>query len=141
MTALAFGHVLRIKPYSTVDFRFQNFFLGEQMEYDGASYQFVPFGFSGVTVNRTGDGLEATLVFPNNDATRAQTPSSVPACLHCNACRLSQAPSARVASPRHCGREGDEACVEGPITKLRFQWDAPFERYARNGPHGRRCGV
>ena len=70
MTALAFGHVLRIKPYSTVDFRFQNFFLGEQMEYDGASYQFVPFGFSGVTVNRTGDGLEATLVFPNNALTR-----------------------------------------------------------------------
>lgn len=77
MTALAFGHVLRIKPYSTVDFRFQNFFLGEQMEYDGASYQFVPFGFSGVTVNRTGDGLEATLVFPNNDATRAWAVSAI----------------------------------------------------------------
>lgn len=70
MTALAFGHVLRMKPKSTIEYRFQNFFLGEQMEYDGASYQFVPFGFSGVTVNRTGDGLEATLVFPNNDLTR-----------------------------------------------------------------------
>ena len=77
MTALAFGHVLRIKPYSTVDFRFQNFFLGKQMEYDGSSYQFVPFGFSGVTVNRTGDGLEATLVFPNNDATRAWAVSAI----------------------------------------------------------------
>ena len=77
MTALAFGHVLRIKPYSTVDFLFQNFFLGKQMEYDGASYQFVPFGFSGVTVNRTGDGLEATLVFPNNDATRAWAVSAI----------------------------------------------------------------
>ena len=31
----------------------------------------MPFGFSGVTVNRTGDGLEATLVFPNNGLSRS----------------------------------------------------------------------
>ena len=37
----------------------------------------MPFGFSGVTVNRTGDGLEATLVFPNNDATRAWAVSAI----------------------------------------------------------------
>ena len=71
MTAFAFGHVLRIKPKNTVDFRFQNFFIGKQLTHDGADYQFAPFGFSGVTVNRTGDGLEASLVFPNNDLTRS----------------------------------------------------------------------
>ena len=71
MTQFAFGHVLRIKPKDTVDFRFQNFFIGKQLTHNGDNYQFVPFGFSGVTVNRTGDGLEATLVFPNNDLSRS----------------------------------------------------------------------
>ena len=37
----------------------------------GLSYTFAPFGFSGVTVNRSGDGLESTLVFPNNELTRS----------------------------------------------------------------------
>ena len=70
MTQFAFGHVVRIKPKNTVDFRFQNFFIGKQLTHNGDEYQFVPFGFSGVTVNRTGDGMEASLVFPNNDLTR-----------------------------------------------------------------------
>ena len=71
MTQFAFGHVLRITPKDTVDFRFQNFFIGKQMTHNGDEYQFVPFGFSGVTVNRTGDGLEASLAFPNNDLARS----------------------------------------------------------------------
>ena len=71
MTQFAFGHVLRITPKDTVDFRFQIFFIGKELRHTGQGYQFVPFGFSGVTVNRTGDGLEATLVFPNNDLTRS----------------------------------------------------------------------
>lgn len=70
MTQFAFGHVLRITPKDTVDYRFQNFFISKQLTHSGDKYQFAPFGFSGVTVNRTGDGLEATLVFPNNDLTR-----------------------------------------------------------------------
>ena len=76
MTQFAFGHVLRITPKDTVDFRFQNFFIGKRLSHQGTtettqqSYQFAPFGFSGVTVNRTGDGMEASLVFPNNDLTR-----------------------------------------------------------------------
>ena len=70
MTSYAFGHVLRITPKDTTDFRFQNFFIGKELRHTGQDYRFVPFGFSGVTVNRTGDGLEATLVFPNNDLSR-----------------------------------------------------------------------
>ena len=70
MTQFAFGHVLRIKANSTVEFRFQNFFIGKQLTHGGDNYQFLPFGFSGVTVNRTGDGLEASLVLPNNDLSR-----------------------------------------------------------------------
>ena len=85
MSQYAFGHAVRIKHRSpdtgvleTLHF-FQNFFLNQEATYahkkeDGTTqtnqYQFVPFGFSGVTVNRTGDGLEATLVFPNNKLSR-----------------------------------------------------------------------
>ena len=67
MTQFAFGHVLRITPKDTVDFRYQNFFIGKQLTHNGDEYRFIPFGFSGVTVNRTGDGMEASLVFPNNE--------------------------------------------------------------------------
>ena len=73
MTQYAFGHALRIKSFNTSSGklepfqRFQNFFIGKQITHGGLDYFFVPFGFSGVTVNRTGDGLEAIVVFPNND--------------------------------------------------------------------------
>ena len=82
MTQFAFGHAIRISSGGDKSAirRFQNFFIGEKITHksaeqrrkqeDGDSYRFVPFGFSGVTVNRTGDGLEATLVFPNNALTR-----------------------------------------------------------------------
>ena len=76
MTQYAFGHALRIKSFNTSSGRlepfqrFQNFFIGKQITHRGLDYSFVPFGFSGVTVNRTGDGLEATVVFPNNELSR-----------------------------------------------------------------------
>ena len=70
MTQFAFGHVLRITPTDTVEHRFQNFFIDKRLTHNGDEYQFAPFGFSGVTVNRTGDGMEASLVFPNNELTR-----------------------------------------------------------------------
>mgnify|MGYP003134940785 FL=1 len=80
MSQYALGHVVTINALrestnsSTkglfVQFRFQNFFINQDMTYESNSYGFVPFGFSGVTVNRTGDGMEADLVFPNNDLSR-----------------------------------------------------------------------
>tara|TARA_R100001510_G_scaffold780_1_gene571 strand:+ start:205 stop:705 length:501 start_codon:yes stop_codon:yes gene_type:complete len=70
----ALGHAVRIKAIDdsglNIQFKFQNFFINQVMTFGDDQYTFVPFGFSGVTVNRTGDGLEATLVFPNNDLTR-----------------------------------------------------------------------
>ena len=56
--------------YKTTTYFFQNFFIGQNMDYDGEQYQFAPFGFSGVTINRTADGTDASLVFPNNALTR-----------------------------------------------------------------------
>lgn len=78
MSQFAFGHALRIRPKRSVQYRFQNFFLTgnqtmklrEKPNQPKRVYTFVPFGFSGVTVNRTGDGLEASVVFPNNKITR-----------------------------------------------------------------------
>ena len=70
MTQFAFGHAVRINPGGKDQgTRFQNFFIGKGATHRGRNYRFAPFGFSGVTVNRTGDGLEASLVFPNNEIT------------------------------------------------------------------------
>lgn len=71
MSQYAFGHALRIKQGENTEYRFQNFFINQQITHQSDNYTFVPFGFSGVTVNRTGDGLEATVVFPNNEVSRA----------------------------------------------------------------------
>ena len=71
MSQYAFGHALRITQGRNTKYRFQNFFINQQITHESDNYTFVPFGFSGVTVNRTGDGLEATVVFPNNEVSRA----------------------------------------------------------------------
>jgi hypothetical protein len=73
----AFGHAIRINRGSESSRRFQNFFIGKQLTHRGDEYIFVPFGFSGVTVNRTGDGLESTLVFPNNELSRSWATSAI----------------------------------------------------------------
>lgn len=68
---LAVGNFLTLTASGTVQHRFQNFFIGETIAYNGGSFGFLPFGFSGVTVNRTGDNTEASLLLPNNNLSRA----------------------------------------------------------------------
>ena len=68
---LAIGNFLTFTATTRVRQRFQNFFIGQTTSYQGNSYLFAPFGFSGVTINRTGDGIDASVGFPNNDITRA----------------------------------------------------------------------
>lgn len=67
---LAVGNFLTFSLNGVAMHRFQNFFIGETISYSGGSYGFLPFGFSGVTVNRTGDNTEASLVLPNNSLSR-----------------------------------------------------------------------
>lgn len=67
---LAVGNFMSFSLSGITQYRFQNFFIGETITYNGGSYGFLPFGFSGVTVNRTGDNTEASLVLPNNDLSR-----------------------------------------------------------------------
>ncbi len=69
---IALGNYLRLQNQKgTSSFYFQNFFIQSTSTFQGDEYTFVPYGFSGVTVNRSGDNTEATLVFPNNELTRA----------------------------------------------------------------------
>lgn len=61
------GHFLELKrPTNAVVYRWQNFYIKESVD----GYSFVPFGFSGITINRQGDNVDATLVFPNNEISR-----------------------------------------------------------------------
>jgi hypothetical protein len=77
VTQFAFAHAMQVVISGAADERFQNFFMHKNLENhlgpDGtrADFRFLPFGFSGVTLNRTGDGMEASLVLPNNTISRA----------------------------------------------------------------------
>ena len=65
---LALGHFLTLKTSTTggsVVYRYQNFFIGETVEYSSLDYHFLPFGFSGVTVTSDGSGTNASLLFPS----------------------------------------------------------------------------
>jgi phage-related protein len=69
---LALGNYLDFStPSGGKVYHFQNFYINKTATYNGNVYSFLPFGFSGVTVNRAGDNVEATLVFPNNEISRA----------------------------------------------------------------------
>ena len=49
---------------------FQNFNVGSTVKIGNTSHQFLPFGFSGVTVSRNGDNVDASIVLPNNKLAR-----------------------------------------------------------------------
>jgi hypothetical protein len=68
---IAIGHFLKLSLNNITYYKFQNFFIQEQISYNNDVYTFTPFGFSGVTVNRTGDNTEASLLFPNSEISRA----------------------------------------------------------------------
>tara|TARA_R110000772_G_scaffold90312_3_gene186505 strand:- start:4140 stop:4610 length:471 start_codon:yes stop_codon:yes gene_type:complete len=70
-TELALGNYLTFSSKVGVTYRFQNFHIAQTSTFQGQSYQFLPFGFSGITVSRTGDNTDASLIFPNNQLSRA----------------------------------------------------------------------
>lgn len=68
---LAIGNYLTLtSPTGGQTYRFQNFHIGTTATFDGQQYSFLPFGFSGISINRTGDNTEASLIFPNNELSR-----------------------------------------------------------------------
>jgi hypothetical protein len=62
MAEVAVGNFVEFTSGTTTRFKFQNFFIGERID----GHDFVPFGFSGVTINKTGDGTDASLLLPNS---------------------------------------------------------------------------
>ena len=73
MAELAVGNFVKFTSGTEVRHRFQNFFIGQSITNEGDSYGFVPFGFSGVTVNKTGDGTEASILLPNSTSDEDQS--------------------------------------------------------------------
>jgi phage-related protein len=68
---LAIGNYLTLTTQSgSQSYRFQNFHIGATASFEGQLYGFMPFGFSGISINRTGDNTEASLIFPNNEISR-----------------------------------------------------------------------
>jgi hypothetical protein len=76
-TQIALCHLLELTTQNDSKYRFQNFFIGSSVDYEKQTYTFVPFGFSGVTFNRSGENSEATLVFPNKELIRKFVNTSV----------------------------------------------------------------
>jgi len=64
-------------PDADVYYHFQNFYIGENKVWSGETYSFLPFGFSGVTVSREGDNVEAQTAFPNNELSRTWATTAV----------------------------------------------------------------
>ena len=97
---LALGHYLTLRrkpqfkaPISDVspvevsdgfsELRYQNFYIMEDAVWEDGqggprqTHTFLPFGFSGISVNRQGDNVDASLIFPNNGLARAFTNAAV----------------------------------------------------------------
>ena len=70
--ALAIGHYMVFVPKTESNgyVRFQNFWVNQQVTFMGNPYSFLPFGFSGITINKKGDNIDAELIFPNNELSR-----------------------------------------------------------------------
>ncbi len=74
---LAIGQYLTLRKPDLSEIRFQNFYIGETAIWEDPElgvtqyHTFLPFGFSGIAVNRQGDNVDATVVFPNTAISRS----------------------------------------------------------------------
>ena len=59
-----------VEPDVSVYHRFQNFYLNQTVEWVNGPHVFMPFGFSGITVDLEGANVDASLVFPNKSIAR-----------------------------------------------------------------------
>ena len=59
-----------VEPSVSVYHRFQNFYLNQTVQWVNGPHVFMPFGFSGITVDLEGANVDASLVFPNKSIAR-----------------------------------------------------------------------
>ena len=84
VNSLSLGHFLTLKPSKTIRYAYQNFFIGEAFSYSGVHYNFIPFGFSGISVNTDGSASDASLIFPNNELSRQWADDAVKGAWYAN---------------------------------------------------------
>ena len=65
------GVLVELKAKNSTRFRFQNYTIGGDVTYEGLTWTFAPFSFTGVVSNLNGDNLDAGLVFPSRSIVRA----------------------------------------------------------------------
>lgn len=75
MTTQALGQYLTLIGSQTL--RFQNYWIGENANWNGNSFGFLPFVFSGATTTKSGDNQPASLAFPNNALARAWAETAI----------------------------------------------------------------
>ena len=69
--SLSIGNFLTLKKNGVVQYRYQNFYISETIYLtDTEWYFFLPFGFSGITINSDGADVSASLLLPNNTISR-----------------------------------------------------------------------
>lgn len=138
MTTIAVGNYLKLtNKAQTVVYRFQNFHIGENAEYDGFTWSFLPFGFSGVSVNRTGDNTSADLVFPNNQLSRSWGIDAVTERWLANVLVMSLDPNDRTAGTLMHQYFGQVAAGNWNETSLQLQLNTVLDAVGSDVP-GRR---
>lgn len=70
-------NTIRFQTGGDKEFAFQNFFWRENMRYEGKTYEYLPFTFSGISITRSGDNVDCTLAFPNNNLSRGWALKSI----------------------------------------------------------------
>lgn len=71
------GGDFTVRPDGWAEMRFQNFWISRNAIWrdpvvgQDQVHSFLPFGFSGVSVSRSGDNVDASLMFPNNELARS----------------------------------------------------------------------
>lgn len=66
----ALGHFATFTQTDGNVLAFQNFFTRGSVTRDGRVHSFMPFGFSGISVNIRGDNIDAAITLPNTDLSR-----------------------------------------------------------------------
>lgn len=67
----AIGHFVRFTQDNGNVLAFQNFYIRAGVTRGNHLHSFMPFGFSGISINIKGDNVDAALTFPNNDLSRS----------------------------------------------------------------------
>lgn len=138
MTTIAVGNYLKLtNKAQTLVYRFQNFHIGQDAEYDGFTWGFLPFGFSGVSVNRTGDNTSADLVFPNNQLSRSWGVEAVTERWLANVLVMSLDPDDRTAGTLMHQYFGQVASGNWDETSLQLQLNTVLDSVGSDVP-GRR---